>query len=252
MALSFRHLIALIAWVFTAAAPAHAQAAPEPPPATFQLFSILPVQDMLYDLGGKPVPVTVGQNAYSPPYLAPPTSAVSFYRLIPSPEPGKPPVRVPVVTASIETEKGAETLVVLYPDSPLTQYDESAPPPPLKSISLDNTQSAQPARTMRVFSFSTRPVAIKIGAQSVMLTAMQPTVIPYPEGSRTWINVATTDENAWQRVIGTPQMLAENTRLSLFLNDIPPSRNDPNPVGLSMKKIIETISPPEDPAASQR
>jgi hypothetical protein len=251
MALSFRHLIACVSLVLATAAVVRGQTAPEPPPAIFQLFSILPVQDMLYDRGGKPVTVSVGQNAYSQPYQAPVTGEFTFYRLVPAPEPGKPPVRVPVVTASVKTEKGAETLIVLYPDHPLAHYDESAPPPPLKSISLDNTQSAQPVRTMRVFSFSSRPVAIKIGAQSVMLKAMQPTVIPYPEGSRTWINVATTGEHAWQRVIGTPQMLAENTRLSLFLNDIPPSRNDPNPVGLSMKKIIETLPSAENPATPQ-
>ncbi len=252
MAISFRHLIACFYLVLATVVVAHAQVAPEPPPATFKLFSILPVQDMLYDLGGKSVTVAVGQNAYSQPYLVPGTSEILFYRLVPSPEPGKPPIRVPVVTASVKTEKGAETLVVLYPDGPLVQYDENAPPQSIKSIVLDNSREAHPVRMMRVFSFSSRPVAIKIGSQTVMLTAMQPSLVPYPEGSRTWINVATTGEQSWQRVIGTPQMLATDTRLSVFLNDIPPSRNDPKPVGLSMKKIIESIPPSLDPAVARR
>ncbi len=252
MALSFRHLITVLCLLLGTTAFAQNTPAPEPPPATFRLFSILPVADMIYDLRGKPVTVSVGQNAYSAPYLVPPTGELSFYRLVPSPEPGKPPVRVPVVSASAKAQNGAEDLVVLYPEDPLVQYDEAAPPQPLKSIVLDNTPTAHPSRMMRVFSFSRRPVAIKIGTQTVMLTAMQPTMIPYPEGSRTWINVATTGEQSWQRVIGTPQMLAENTRLSLFLNDIPPSRNDPKPVGLSMKKIIESIAPPADPVLARR
>src|SRR5690606_1115188 len=178
--------------------------------------------------------------------LAAASEETLFYRLAPAPDPTTPPIKVPVVSASVKSNKGAETLIIFYPDGPLVQYDETAPSRPLKSMSLDNTLPAHPARTIRVLSFSKRPVAIKIGEQTIMLKALEPSIIPYPEGSRTWINVATTDEHSWQRVIGTPQMLADNTRLALFLNDIPPSRNDPNPVGLSMKKIIETIVPLPD------
>lgn len=234
------------------AAVAQTPPATEPPPAVFQLFCVTPVADMLYDLKGKPATVSVGQNSYSPTYATPAGGVISFYRLRPAATPDMPPVREVVTTVTVDDRRGAVTLVVFYPDGPPQTYDEIAPQGPLKALILENSPQAYPPGTARIVTFSSRPVVIKIGTTIVQLTALKPSLVRYPEGDRTWLQVATTGDEGWKRVIGTPQMLDPNTRLSLFMSDIPPSRNDPNPIGLSLKKIVETVSPPATPPTATR
>ncbi|MFH1499809.1 MAG: hypothetical protein ABII82_18510 [Verrucomicrobiota bacterium] len=218
-------------------------AAAPPPPAVFRLLALTPVADLLYDLQGKPVAVVPGQHSYSPPYRVTASGSVAFYRLIPSATPGEPPVRVPVVAARVTADAGVSTLILLLPEGPPVEPDPGAPPRPLKSLVIDDSAAAHPAGTIRVFSFSLRPVLVKIGTRTVQITTGEPALIPYPPDTRTWVQVATTGEGGWQRVIGTPQMLAPDTRLALYLSDLAPSLNDPNPVGLSLRKIIERMPP---------
>jgi hypothetical protein len=245
MAFSLRHLIVLLFGVaLIPALPLAGQTNPVPPPATFRLLALTPVEDMLYDLRGKPVSVVPGQNAGSQPYPVPASGVLAFYRLVPSSAPGEPPVRVPVVSAKAEARDGATTLVLLLPEGPPVEYDPSAPPRPLKSLSIDDSATAHPAGTIRVFSFSLRPVVVKIGTETVRLVPGEPALIPYPPDTRTWVQVATTGEGGWRRVIGTPQMLAPETRLALFLSDLAPSLNDPKPEGLSLRKVIERMPAP--------
>jgi hypothetical protein len=250
MAFSFRHLTLLLPGLLASVLHAQPVAAPEPPPAVFQLFCVMPVADMLYDLKGKAVPVSVGQNSYSQSYTTPAGGSLSLYRLVPASAPDLPPVREVVATASIADDRGVVSLVVLYPEGPPKAFDENTPPGPLNTLVLDNSLKAYPPGTARIVTFSSRPVVIKIGTTTVQLTPFTPSLTPYPSGDRTWLQVATTGDQGWKRVIGTPQMLDPHTRLSLFMSDIPPSRNDPKPIGLSLKKIIEAIPHEESAPAA--
>lgn len=245
MAFSLRHLISLAltaAALLAVATPLRAEPAPLPP-ATFQLYSPIPLGDLFYDLKGRPVPVHVSHHAFSDPVLVPAGGTVALYRFKPAAEPGLPPVRVPVISASAPSADGAQSLVLIYADGP--------PPPdgtpdvrPLRTLLLDQSPAAFAPGTIRVFSFSARPAAVKIGATAVPVPPMQIVSVPYPADKKTWLHIATVGEQGWQRVIGSPQTLGDLTRLSLFLRDIPPSLYDPKPVGLLLGKITETLPAP--------
>lgn len=252
MALSLRHLIRRIVTLgfaasaaFTGATvPLRAQPAPPPPPpATFQLYSPSPLGDVFYELKGRSVPVNVSNLAFSDPALAPPGGRVALYRFAAAPEPGLPPVRVPVLTTTVPDKPGASSLLVLYPEGP-PPLNTALDIRPLIPLLLDQSPAAFPPGTIRVFSFSARPAIVKIGDTAVPVPAFQLVPIPYPADQRTWLRVATVGDQGWQRVIGSPQSLGANTRLTLFLRDIAPSQYDPKPVGLLLGKILETLPAP--------
>ncbi|MDF3057116.1 MAG: hypothetical protein K0R17_1331 [Rariglobus sp.] len=242
MAFSFRHLIRH-AFVVTALLIAGSGLRAQPvslPPATFQLYAPAPLGDLFYDLKGRPVSIHVGHQSFSAAAVVPPGGNVVLYRFKPAAEPGLPPVREPVLSAAVTAREGAQTLLLIYPEGP--------PPPdgtpdtrPLRSLVFDQSAGGFPHGTIRVFSFSARPVAMKIGPAAVPVPSMQTVIVPYPDDRRTWLHIATIGEQGWQRVIGTPQTLGPRTRLSLFLRDIPPSQYDPKPIGLLLGKILETI-----------
>jgi hypothetical protein len=253
MALSVRHLIPRVLTLIAAAlfvpAPTALRAQPAPPPpATFQVHAVSPLGDLFYNVKGRRLSVYAGPGGFSAPAVVPPGGSVDLYRLEPAPESGAPPVRVSVAIATLPTNEGAQTLLLIYP--------EGAPPPddspdtrPLRTLTFDQSPTGFPSGTIRVFSFSARPVAMKIGSTTVPVPTMQAVTVPYPNDRKTWLHVATVGEQGWQRVIGTPQSLGPNTRLSLFLRDTPPSLNDPKPVGLRLAKILETLPAPATPAS---
>lgn len=259
MAFPFRHLIsrnvALVIVTFAATAfvagfAAHAQpTAPAPvpaQPAVFQLYATAPLGDLFYEAKGRTVSVNVGHHAFSAPAIAPPDGKVSLYRFKPAAEPGLPAVRVPVISASVSVTDAAQTLLLIYAEGP-PPPDGTVDTRPLRSLTLDQSPAAFPEGTIRVFSFSTRPVAVKVGTSAVPVPPMQAVSIPYPGDKRAWLHIATVGEQGWQRVIGTAQTLGTRTRLSLFLRDIAPSQYDPKPVGLLLGKVLEPVPAPAQP-----
>lgn len=247
MALSFRHLtLRALSFVTLAAivvAPSlRAQPAPLPPPA-FQIHALLPLGDLFYDLHGRRLSLYAGPGNFSSPAVVPAGGTLALYRLQRAAEPGLPPVRVPVVSTTLPAAPGSQTLLVIYPEGP-APADGAPDTRPLATLTFDQSPESFPAGTIRVFSFSTRPVALKIGAEAVPVPPRQTVSVAYPADQRTWLHVATVGEQGWQRVIGTPQTLGPRTRLSLFFRDIPPSLNDPKPIGLLLGKILESVPAP--------
>lgn len=267
MAIPLRHLIWGLACLASSLSPLTAQSQPapdSPPPPTFRLLSLGYVPDMLYDIKGKPQKVTASEDNYSPPYLCPPDGEILFYRLKPATTPKEPPVKVPVVQARIEKKEGKFIILLAAdPHGPAPKYipptgnpddPNYIPPPPtidhLIAMTLEDSPEAHPVATVRVINLSRRPAALKIGSALFQIAPLQNQLVPYPGDKRVWMHVATLGDQGWQRVIGGPQSFAPGTRIVLFLNDIPPSKHDLNPIGLSMKKIIETVTPPTPPAPS--
>jgi hypothetical protein len=222
------------------------------------------IPDMLYDIKGKPQKVTASEDNYSSPYLCPPDGVIQFYRLKPAATPKEAPVKVPVVQARIEKKEGQFIiLLVADPRGPAPKYVPPAgdpddpnyiPPPPtidhLLAVTLDDSPEAHPVATVRVVNLSRRAAALKLGSSLFQIAPLQNQLVPYPGNKRVWMHVATLGEQGWQRVIGGPQSFAPSTRIVLFLNDVRPGKDDLNPIGLSLKKIIETVTPPVPPAST--
>ena len=213
---------------------------------------------MFYDLQSKRISVTPPQDAYSEPYVCPPGGLVNFYRVTPGATHTDPPVKTSVAQVRIEKTDG-KFLVLLVPN-PKSQSSVYVPPAGhpddpnyiirptvmdnMVALLLDDSIEAHPANSVRVINLSRRPAALKIGQSMSQVAPAQNMVIPYPADTRVWLHVAIFGDQGWQRVIGGPQNFTPDTRIAIFLNDIPPSKNDPNPIGLALKKIIEPVAPP--------
>ncbi|HSH95406.1 MAG TPA: hypothetical protein VK968_14780, partial [Roseimicrobium sp.] len=237
-----------------------ADAATDPaalPPPTFRLLGLGYVPDMRYDLKGKPRTVQVSQDTYSEAYPIPADGVLSFYRLSPAPNPADPPIKKTVVQTRIEhPDHSAIILLIRDPQAPQKPY---TPPPgnpddpsynplpptidPMVAFPLDDSPSAHPVATVRVISLSRRTSALKIGPNLSQVAPLQNLLVPYPSDPRTWLHVAVYGDRGWQRIIGGPQSFAPGTRITLVLSDLPPEKYSPNPDGLALKKIIETIPP---------
>jgi hypothetical protein len=241
MALPLRNLIigTCLFWVATlrgtTVAPTTAHTEP-----VFQLYCIGTNVDMLYNYQGKKRQAYAGQTMFSEPLPVPSNRLLNFYREDPPEKPDEPPIHVPEATATIPAGRGP-FLVLLAPSSTGAAL-------PLASRVVDYSLKAHPAGTFRVFSFSKRKIAVKLGSITAELTPGESLLIPYPDSTSTWLQVAVADETGWHPVVGSIQGVSAGSRTSLFLCDVITAAGEEPGKGLLVRKIKD-IPPAADEEA---
>ncbi len=251
MALTFRHLILPAVLVCFGVSIANAQAAPRPD--TFRVVSLGPTEPLRYDVDPRTTnTVDFPTTTYSRPYPIPLDGELSLYRLVDNPDPKLPPAKIIVAQLRLPPRSsGADQpptprVIILVPAYLLPSNAPRAPdggPLEFLPMVLDDSASTHPADHLRVISFSRRPSAVMFGAKSTTLDPFKSAVIPYPETYRTKLQVATLVTGQWRPIVSSTQMLARDTRLTLFLIDPPPTEDDPAPVDLRLRKIAEVLPP---------
>ncbi|MFA6959120.1 MAG: hypothetical protein WC205_00020 [Opitutaceae bacterium] len=253
MALSQRHLIRFTAWLCFFSSSAFCATAQNPStqqdiPATFRLIALGASEPFLYDISaGKPRHVYYGTNAFSDPLPIPNGGMLNFYRLGESTDPKLPPPRIPVAEIRVSTTETRSILIVLIPGGlpgkPLPIL-ANGKPAEFSALVLDNSDTASPANTMRVVSFSKRPTAVRWGPTVLQLNPFESKLIPYPEGTRARFELATFLGNQWAPVISNTQMISQGTKLTLFITDPRTASNTTDLLDLDIQQIVEVLPPP--------
>lgn len=250
MAFPQRHLILLLCVLgLSACLRLSAQTTPSgEAAATFRLISLGEAEPLRYDLDRKTTrTVYLTTTTYSSPEPLPANGVLRFYRIKENPDPKLPPDHVSVAEIRIPADSPKPVIIILIPGglpghpAPLM---ENGQPAEFSSIVLDDSPAASPRDNLRVLSFSKRPVGVKFGDATVQLTPFEHKLVPYPKGNRTALLVATFSMETWQPIISTIQMLAPNTRITLFFSDPPPIPGEPESRDLFMRKIVEVLPPP--------
>lgn len=218
-----------------------------PRPATFRLFSLGSVEPMYYRLDQRNERrVSLSTSAYSRPHRLPDDGVLAFYRHGVSSDPLKPAPRIPVATLNAgQAVPGRSLLIILVPGgapglpAPLLPDGTRAE---FAAMILDDSAQAHPANSLRVLNLSSHPGAVKLAeGGAAQLSPLENKVIPYPSGDRAMLQVAAFTNNMWAPVASTLQMLAPDTRLTIFLCDTPPSPDNPSPSSVEYRKVPEVI-----------
>lgn len=250
MAFSQRHLnLLLFVLGLLSCLGAHAQPAPgHDAPPTFRLISLGEAEPLSYDLDRKTTRnVYLTTTTYSGAQPLPANGVLNFYRMKANPDPKLPPERVPVAEIKIPADSPKPVIIVFIPGGlpgrPLPIL-ENGKPAEFSSIILDDSPGAAPKDNLRVLSFSKRPVGVKFGEATVQLAPFEHKLVPYPAGNRTALLVATFSMETWQPIISTIQMLAPNTRITLFFSDPPQKPGEMESRDLFLRKVVEVLPPP--------
>ncbi|MFH1496830.1 MAG: hypothetical protein ABII82_03295, partial [Verrucomicrobiota bacterium] len=86
------------------------------------------------------------------------------------------------------------------------------------------------------------------GSSLLQIPPLAEEIIPYPQGDRSMLQIAAFTNNMWAPVASTLQMLAPNTRITIFMTDTAPTPDNPNPTSVEYRKVAEVLRP----AASSR
>lgn len=244
MAFSSRYLIA--AFFLGLLSVVIAQPAAEPAPPAFRVLSLGSIEPLYYSLDGRSQRrVSLSTTSYSRPHPVPENGLVTLFRLGPPATPGGPPTRVIAGEIRIShRQPGDTTAVILLPGGL-----PGKPPPTLSdgtraefaSVILDDTPSAHPVDTIRVLSFSKQPAAVRLGQAGAQIQPYEAKIVPYPDGDRAMLQIATHANNTWMPIVSNLQMLAPGTRLTLLLCDIPPSPDNPAPTEIVYRRIAEVL-----------
>lgn len=237
MALPQRNLIATaLAWLGWFCASLVAQPAAEP--ASFRVVSLVETAALFYDAGPAKTRINAGIDAFSTLHSAPASREIVLYTEIPAPEPGRPPVKQPLARTRLPAASLGPFLVVLYPGGVSgLKFD---------SFAIDQSLDAHPAQTYRVFNFSKRQLAVNLADQNLLLAPRESGRVPYPNDRKAWIKVAaSTAGNDWLLVRSSSHPVGPGTRTCVFLMDIPPTEDVPNPTGVVIRRIRETITTDE-------
>lgn len=251
MALPQRYLTLaalLLAWLLPAPAARSADAPAPPPPPSFRMLCLGTIESLLYS----PAPgverrLSLGTSAYSRPYPVPENGRVSFYRPGPPAKPDGPPTRIEVGEVRLgRLQPGEVRSVILIPGGL-----PGAPPPALASgapaefacVVLDDSRSAHPAGSVRVISFSRQPAAVRFGAEGAQIPPLQTKLLHYPPGDRAMLQIATFADDAWMPIASSLQMLAPDTRVTLFLTDQAPTPGNPRPTEILYRRVAEILPP---------
>lgn len=244
MAFTHRYLIVVLILGFFIH-PTHAQPDAETPPA-FRVLSLGSIEPLFYAVDARTQRrVSLSTTNYSRPHPIPSNGVVSFYRPGPPAVPGGAPTRVPVGEIRLGQRKPGDALVVILvpggmPGMPLPSLPDGRPAE-FASVILDDSPSAHPADTIRVLSFSKQPAAVRLGQAGGQLQPFESKIVPYPAGDRAMLQIATYANNAWMPIVSNLQMLAPDTRLTLFLADTPPSPGNPGPTEITYRRIAEIM-----------
>lgn len=234
MALSIRHLaLTLISSFCLLLSNGTAQTAPEEP-AQFRVLSMASFETVLFDIDKEPVVLRTSLGSFSRLYPAPKSGEVVFYKETPNPEdPNLPPIKTTLAEAKLSDGGPYIILLIRNPEGSILEY---------KTVVMDHSLEKFPANTYRVYNFSKRQLAVQLAGKNLLLNTAESGSIPYPETSKTWLKVAANDQDeGWLVVRSAPQTTGNNYRTTLFLVDIPPSKRDPNPLGIIDREMRERI-----------
>lgn len=218
-----------------------------PPPATFRLYSLGSVEPMYYRIDAKAERrVSLSTAVYSRPHPLPADGTLSFYRIGVSDDPKIPPPKIPVATIKTgATEPGRTILIILVPDGA-----PGLPAPVLAdgtraefaAMVLDDSPTAHPVDSVRVVSFSSHNVALRLAGETMLqIPPLGNKIIPYPSGDRSMLQIAAFTDNMWAPVASTMQMLAPGTRITIFMTDTPPTADNPKPTTIEYRKVAEVV-----------
>lgn len=257
MAISQRHLIRLF-WTVLCFAPLgflHAQTSPATGPGTFRLLALGSVEPMLYKADSRTQQrISLSTSSYSRPYPIPANGVISFYRIGVAPTPLQPAPVLPVAEIRVGQHTAEQPIIIIL----IPGGHPKIPPPVLadgkpaefSALILDDSFSAHPKNTLRVLSFSKYATAVKLGtSEGAQILPLESKTIAYPSGDRAMLQIAAFTHNMWAPVSSNLQMLAPDTRLTLFLSDTPPSQGNPDPREVTFNKIVE-VFPSEPPRVS--
>lgn len=245
MALSLRHLIRVVSWIFLLAATSWATAQTPTAPSTFRLIALGTSEPFIYDAeAGRPRTIYSGTNNFSDPMPLPPGGMLTFYRLGQSNTPGQPAPRLPIAEIRVPTGENYSILIVLIPGGlparPLPVLSNGIQAE-FSALVIDNSDAASPANTMRVISFSKRPAGVRWGETVAQLAPFETKLIPYPPGTRARFELATLFAGQWKPVVSSTQMISQGTKLTLFITDPPSSPEQPDVMNLNMQQILEVL-----------
>ncbi|HEY0944331.1 MAG TPA: hypothetical protein VGD81_03660 [Opitutaceae bacterium] len=233
MARSLRYLICLPALL----AASTLSAAP-----VFRTFSLGgDVSGLFYEDRGKPVALATSEAAFSTPYTRPPGSTLVLYRATPPARPGEKPGKVAVATVPLPP--GDAPLLLLLAAEPATPAGIRDAPPQISALAVDDSPEAHPTNAFRVFNFSRRNTAVKLADRTSELSAGADKLFPPVEGNRVWIQVAIAQRTGWKRVAAGPRVVVPGARPSIFLRDVQPTPDNPDPLGLIVRTVFDAVTP---------
>jgi len=211
---------------------AHAQT-PTPVPPKAVLFQTLalgtPVSGLFYDLKGKPVPIQAGVAELSRLYETNGDRAVSIYRLIPSPDPATPPLRV--IMANLSLSENHPHLILLT-GAPKAEG--------IKVNTLEDSWKIHPEKTFRIINHSKRNIAVQLGTEEKMIPSGQDWVfLSVGSGYDFDFKMASAEASGWTLRVQAPQSILPRTRALIVVSDPFPTPEDPNPVDLNMVTVFD-------------
>ena len=219
----------------------------EPPPPAYQVIALNTLtNDWVAHNGARPERLAVSPNRFSPPRPASAAGQVEFFREEPAADPAQPPRRIVIGTAKINTQPGANTLVVLY--QPNQTAEPAWPVDRPKLITLDNSLATHPIGRVRAVNVGTRPLGLKLDGPAGRLEPGASVVLAVPPGPKPWLQAAVLGGIGWERVVGGPLRVREGSRLTIFFLDPLPVQGDPFPFGTQMRKIIDSPAAALSPA----
>jgi len=226
---------------FAAAALAHSAVAQSAAaaPARFRVVSLAETAALFYDAGHAKMRINAGIDAFSSLLPAPADREIVLYTETPATAPGQPPAKTALARARLPGSGLGPFLIVLHPNPRGADLK-------FGSLVIDQSLEAHPPQTYRVFNFSRRRLAVNLADKNLLLASRESGLVPYPKGRKAWIKVAAnTTGNDWLLVRSSSHPVGPGTRTSVFLLDIPPTPDVPNPTGVIIRRIRETITTDE-------
>lgn len=206
-------------------------------PANFRTLALgTTVSGVCFDRNGRQVLVTAGSTGFSAPYAAPSDGKIAFYRMLPAETPGAPARRAGLADIRLDGE-GPFLIFMLAP---------ADKPAEARMLTVDDSWTAHPSRTLKIHNFSRRAALVKVGEESAELAPSRSGLFAYPQGTL-WLQVATKETEGWVLRLSGPQMTLPRSRSTIVLVDQLPSEDRPVANDLLVRNLIDPEPPAETP-----
>ncbi len=245
-----RRLFLFVAAVGFFAASLRAQL-PEPPAATFRIFSLIGSRtDLKYEpVPGKPPEPLHLFQAVSRAYPVPRNGRLELFREIPPPPdapPGTPPKREIILTAQFPSD-AKQSLVITFPAGKNARGA-------LTARVLPDDPARHLARTVQVLNLSRFPTSVAIGADHSDFAVAESRIVPITEGRlRILVQAAIKKDAQWESVYRAERRIGAKLRGFVFICDFmqdPDYDTDPQPPPVLVKSFFEPA--PEPPVLARR
>lgn len=209
------------------------ETADQSPPVQFRLITMADIASFFYDNDGEKERIYATPGNFSPLYTAPEGRKIEFYNELAGPTSNDPVSRVAVIKVKLPAGEGPFLIVLKAHESPGSSFN---------SYVIDHSLEAHPPDTFRTFNFSKRSMAVRLADKDTLLSTGESDTVPYPEGGKAWLKVAAKDrDDGWLKVKSMPYTVGSDSRTTILLMDIPPSKRDPSPRGIAVRKIRERV-----------